>query len=216
MKHDTVIAIACFVLLSTTSCGVSYCPQLFPQLNQTTYTVNAALTTPKGIPYDPSGLPINPALIDRLTDEVEACLTKAFPDGNILSTVGQRDDALDGAACGPSHHFALPITRSCLKVKVASDWHLSMDEFDGSKQQQLHDVALDAGATCGKGQTGAGACYWRAGVQDKVTIVTTPSFYLFKQPLVEIITGCAYPWSSPTLSACMTPTTAPLSNGTAP
>jgi hypothetical protein len=216
MKRDTLFAIACFALLATTSCGVSYCKQLFPQLTQTTYTVAPSLTTPKGIHYDPSGLAINPALIDRLTDEVEACLTAAFPDGNILSTVGQRDDALDGAACGPSHHFTLPVSRSCLTVKVAADWHLSTDEFAGSKQQLLHDVALDAGADCGKNETGPGACYWRAGVQDKVTIVTTPSFYVFKQPLVEILTGCAFPWSSPTLTACMAPTTAPLSDGTGP
>lgn len=33
-------------------------------------------TTAKGIRYDPSGLPISGALIDRLTDEVEACLER--------------------------------------------------------------------------------------------------------------------------------------------
>jgi hypothetical protein len=196
-------------------CAAPYCKQLFPYNTQTSYSVSATLTTPKGIHYDPSGLPIRAALIDRLTDEVEKCLTETYPDGNILSTVGQRDAVRDGAACGPSHHFTLPVTRSCLTVKVASDSHLSTNEFNGSRQQLLHDVASEVG-DCGKGETGPGFCYWRAGVQNNVVIVTTPSFYVYKQPLIEIITGCAFPWSSPALSACMRPTTGPLSDGTGP
>jgi hypothetical protein len=160
-------------------------------------------------------LPINPALIDRLTAEVETCLLKAFPDTTILSTVGQRDAETEGPACGLSHKFTLPITRSCLTVKVAADWHMSESVWNGSKQQLLHDISSDAG-DCGKSELGPGACYWRAGVQSHVVIVTTPSFYVFKDPLVRIVTGCAYPWSSARLSTCMTPTTTALSDGSGP
>lgn len=195
-------------------CGATYCRQLFPQVTQTSYAVAATHTTPKGTHYDPSSLLINPRLIDRQVDEVEACLSAAYPDRFIESTVGGRD-VVDGAACGRSHRFTLPIDRGCLWVKVAADWHLSESEFAGSKQQLLHDIASESG-DCGKGETGPGACFWRAGVQDKVTIVTTPSFYVFKDPLVRIVTGCALPWSSPRLTACMTPTTTALSDGSNP
>ena len=92
---------------------------------------------------------------------------------------------------------------------------MSQNEFAGSRQQLLHDASSDAG-DCGKGENGQGACYWRAGVQDHVVIVTTPSMYLYKDPLVRIITGCAFPWSSPRLTACMRPTTAAMSDGAGP
>ena len=196
--------------ISLAGCA-NYCKQLFPQVTQTNYAVSATMLTPKGIHYDPSGLPINGALIDRLTDEVETCLMAAYPTGLIDSTTGH-PDAVDGPACGPSHSFTLPISRGCLTVKIAADWHLSTEVFAGSKQQLLHDIANDAG-DCGKGETGSGACFWRAGVQDHVVIVTTPSMWVFKDPLVRIITGCSFPWSSPKLTACMTPTTTALSDG---
>lgn len=205
-------ALSVLVLLVLVHCGTSYCKQLFPQITQTTYSVAATLVTPKGVHYDPSGLAINPALVDRLVDEVETCLAKAYPDGWVNTLAGQAQHD-DGAACGGSHHFTLPIARGCLTVKVAADWHLSEDVFAGSKQQLLHDIASEAG-DCGKGEGGPGACFWRAGVQDKVTIVTTPSFYVFKDPVVRVVTGCAFPWSSAKLSACMVPTTAALSDGT--
>lgn len=203
-----VVAFAAFA-----GCTSGPCPELFPQLTQTTYDVNATFVTPKGIHYDPSGLPISGELIDRLTDEVESCLTAAYPGGDITDTFQQPD----GIACstGQSHHFTLPVQRCCLTVKVAADWHLSTDTFAGSKQQLLHDVASETG-DCGKGEDGPGACYWRAGVQDETTIVTTPSFYVYKDPLVRIITGCAFPWSSPKMTVCMTPTTTALSDGTGP
>lgn len=203
-----------FALLLVTGCGVSYCKQLFPQVTQTTYTVGSTVTTPKGTHLDPSGLPISPALVDRLVDEVEACLTKAYPDGWINTLEGQAQHD-DGPACGKSHRFTLPITRSCLTVKVAADWHVSESVFNGSKQQLLHDIASESG-DCGKGENGPTACFWRAGIQSKVVIVTTPSFYLLKDPLVRIVTGCGAPWSSETLSACMQPTTGALSDGTGP
>lgn len=195
------------------ACAPSYCKQLYPQATQTTYPVNATKTTPKGIRYDDSGLPINPTLIDRLTDEVETCLTKAYPDGWINTLAGQENHD-DGAACGRSHRFTLPVSRSCLTVKIAADWHKSSSEFAGTFQQLLHDISSNAGPDCGKNEIGPGACYWRAGIQNNVVIVTTPSFFVYKQPLVEIITGCSFPWSSSKLSACMAPTTDAMSDGT--
>lgn len=209
-----VFLVAGAITYALTGCTpIVYCKTLFPQLTQTTYVVNATSFTPSGIRYDPSGLPINPELIDRLTDEVENCLMKAYPTGDITAMYQQPD----GLACGMTtpKHFTLPVNRGCLTVKIAADWHLSTAEFAGSKQQLLHDVASNTG-DCGKGENGPGACFWRAGVQDKVTIVTTPSMFVYKDPLVRIITGCAYPWSSPTMAACMTPTTTALSDGTGP
>jgi hypothetical protein len=67
------------------------------------YIVNADHVTSTGILYDPSAMRISPALIDRLTDETEACLIKA---GIIVGRIDR-------------HSFT---------IKVAGDWLLNCDK----------------------------------------------------------------------------------------
>lgn len=188
------------------SCGrQERCSAIYDFPDQTSYEVNANLLSPKSIAIDTSGLNISTKLVDRLTDEVETCLIKNFGNPPILPPDVQRD-----GSC-PGETFQLPIRRQCLTVKVANDWFLSENEADGSKQQLLPFVAGYGG--CGKGLSGDDPCYWRAGIQDNLTIVTTPSFYLYKDPLVKITTGCTNAWFDAKLAACMLPTTKPLSDG---
>lgn len=212
MGCKRLFSLALLAAIVTSCVNQGRCPGQFSFPTQTTYSVHATETTPKGIAVDPSGLPISLALVDRLTDEVETCLMATFPDGNLTPLVAQGENS----TCLHGTKILLPLPRSCMTVKVASDWHLSTDEFAGSYQQLLHDVAVGAPADCGKGETGTGPCYWRAGIQNNTTIVTTPSFYVYKQYVMEIATGCLNSWNSPELSGCMTPTTGPLSDGTGP
>lgn len=149
---------------------------------------------------DTSGLDVSLEKIDRLTDEVEACLLRTFPDGQLP------DDVVKNAKCRVAS-FDTTIPRKCLTVKVASDWKLSQYEYGGTKHQQL---PYTNGGMCTNKGLPAGVCYYRAGIQDDLTIVVPPSFYLYKDPLVRIATGCYDPWFSDVLAACMEPTTDPL------
>ncbi len=171
------------------------------------YQVSNTLTTPEGIAYDPSGLPISPQLIDRLTNEVDLCLTQLSPTGVLPSGIAQ------ASSCFGS--FQLPIQSKSFVVKVASDWVLSCDGT-----QQLLPKPVEAGpAGCvAKGQdpTAACPCRWRAGIECPNIIITTPSFYLYKDALTRFVTGCRNPWASPQLAQCASPSTTPLSDGTDP
>lgn len=196
-----------FVALFLIGCGKEQrCPEVYSFPDQTNYEININLISPKNIAIDTSGLNISAKLVDRLTDEVEECLIKTFGNPPTIPVEVQQ------AGSCPGETFQLPIRRQCLTVKVANDWFLSENEADGSKQQLLPFVAGYGG--CGKGLSGDGPCYWRAGIQNNLTIVTTPSFYLYKDPLVKITTGCTNAWFAAKLAECMTPTTKPLSNGT--
>jgi hypothetical protein len=168
-------------------------------------SVNATGTTPKGIAVDSSGLNINYARIDRLTDETEACIAKAYPAG-----VMPPDVVLTAACFRPAISLTAP--RSCMTVKVISDWFLSsvVSPIDGSKQQMIPGIVATG---CTEKGMPSGDCYRRVGILNYRTIVTPPAMYLYKQGVVELMTGCVAPWSVPALAACMTPTTGPLDNG---
>ena len=171
-------------------------------------SVNATGTTPKGIAVDASGLAINDARIDRLTDEAEACIAKTYPSATMPP------DVVLAAGCfRPAITLTAP--RSCMTVKVISDWFLSsvVSPVDGSKQQMIPGVIAEG---CTEKGMPPGPCYRRVGILNYRTIVTPPAMYLLKQGVVELMTGCVSPWSSPALAACMTPTTGPLDDGTGP
>lgn len=175
--------------------------------DQTAYDIHPSLATRDFILVDASGLDINLDKIDRLTNEVEECLTKTFGNPPILSEQTVADGQCQGGT------FELPIRRQCLVVKVAKDWFLSKYEYGGTHHQQL---PYTNGGMCTNKGLPAGVCYYRAGIQDDLTIAVPPSFYLYKDPLVRIVTGCRNPWYSNDLAACMEPTTDPLGNGTEP
>jgi hypothetical protein len=152
------------------------------------YEVTPTATTPLGIEVDSSGNAFDPARIDSMTEHVQACLTKAFPDNRFTS--GQQQ-----AAWCPDTVFK-GFCPKCLILKIVPWWRYS----DDGTQQLLPYIA----GKCSKpGQVGD--CYFRAAVQDGLTIVVPPSIYLYKTPLVSIATGCRNPWAVPELAACMQP-----------
>lgn len=199
-----------FVIVA--SCGPHHhatvrCQSKFWYADQTNYDVNPQFTTPKNIEVDTSGLNINLSKVDRLTDEVEQCLTDTFGNPPVLPP----DVVMNGQCVGTT--FDLPIHRECLVVKVANNWFLSTNEYGGSKHQQL---PYTNGGQCTNKGLPPGVCYYRVGIQDNLTIAVPPSFYLYKDGLVRIVTGCRNPWLSDPLANCMAPTTNPLDDGTQP
>ena len=180
---------------------VDRCKANYSQQDQTNYDVFLTETTETNIIVDTSGLSVDLKTIDRLVNEADECLLATFGNPVIIP-----DDVIRDGKC-ISNTFELPIKRDCLVVKIASDWHLSQYEYGGSKHQLL---PYTNGGNCTYKGLPDGVCYWRAGIQDNLTIVVPPSMYLLKDPLVKITTGCKDPWYAPKLAKCMTPTTNPL------
>ena len=174
------------------------------------YSVHPTEITQTGIAYDPSGLPINPELIDRLTNEVETCLATAFPGGVIPL------DVAAGSYCSATN-FTLPFDRHSFVVKIASDWVLSCPDPVYGQQQLLPVSAGDSGCIAkGLAPSAQCPCRWRAGIECPNNLITTPSFYLYKDVLIRYMTGCGDPWAMVQFSTCAMPTTLPLSDGTGP
>lgn len=184
------------------------CKAKYTFADDTDYVVNNDTFTSQNIEVDRSGMNINLAMVDRLTNEVEKCLTETFGNPAVLP-----EEVSKTAWCRGNTTFDLPLHRECLTVKVANDWFLSQYEYGGSKHQQL---PYTNGAECTYKGLPSGPCYFRVGIQDDNTIVVPPSFYLYKDALVRIATGCSYPWFHPSLAKCMEPTTKPLDNGSQP
>ena len=162
--------------------------------------------TPKNIAVDFGGQPINPARVDRIVDEVEACAAKLAPGGILPPEV-----VLQGA-CREAR-VTLPFPRSCMAIKVITNSFVSETQFAGSKHQMIPGwVSMD----CTEKGMPSGPCYRRSGIINSDTIVTTPSMYLLKDSLVKLYMHCETPWSSPALTKCMTPTTLPLDDGSGP
>jgi hypothetical protein len=196
-----------YAFISCTS-SKARCTPTFYNADQTSYSVSATLVTPKNVWVDTSGQNISLLRVDRLTDETEACLVKTFGNPPVIPL------AVAQAAGCKGLTFPLPIPRQCLTVKFPSDWKVSQTEFAGSKQQILSVGNGDP--NCTEKGLPPGYCFYRAAIQDGLTIVTTPSMYVYKDPLVRIVTGCQTPWSSPQFAACMAPTVGALDDGTAP
>lgn len=207
MRSSYLLIIIPLVL---TGCN-SYCSELqwgYSDSEFDHYSVDANLITPQGTPYDPTGQPISPELIDRLTGEVETCLATALP-GNILSK-----EIISNSHCSKTI-VELPIPRQSFSVKIPNDWVLNCD----GTEQVLPTPVMAGGLGCvAKGQTPSAQCpcRWRAGIKCPNTLIATPSMYLYKDVLIRFTTGCQNPWASPELAACATPSTTPLNNGTDP
>jgi hypothetical protein len=156
-------------------------------LSSGTYDVAPTLYTAKGIAVDSSGQAVDLVAIDALTDEVEACLARAFPGGVLPDAVYHA-----GSCERPSF---TPFRRECLTVKVPRDW------FVGVSGYQL--LPHGNGGSCEEKGHGPGKCFYRATIQDSTTIVVPPKLGLYADPLLKIMTGCHLPWSSAELSACI-------------
>jgi hypothetical protein len=182
------------------------CNPIYSYADQSDYDVYPNSKTNKNIDVDMSGLDINLSKIDRLTDEVELCLKKFGYPAHLP------DDVVKNGEC-ERNSFEFPIHRECLTVKVAANWFLSKYEYGGTLHQQL---PYTNGGQCTNKGLPAGVCYYRNTIQDDYTIVVPPSFYLYKDALVRIATGCHNPWYDNSLAECMTPTTNPLDDGSQP
>lgn len=137
----------------------------------------------------------NSTLVDRLTNEVEACLMTLDP---ILTQEEQRI----GGCQAPV--LEQKICRECLVAAIAPDWFYT--PYSGGQQ-----VLPIVGGRCIKADCdGQQKGYLRVFVQDDYVVVVPPSMYLYKEGLVKITTGCWQPWLLPRLAVCMTPTTGPL------
>lgn len=215
MKLFSILGIASLLIIllaiSDTDCNISNCTELQwgysdGEFNQ--YSVSGHNKTKTGTLYDPTGQNISPDLIDRLTNEVETCLSAAFPDGTLTQSV------VHNSIC-QSSHFPLPIDRTSFEVKIPDDWVLNCD----GTQQLLPTPVKAGGAGCvAKGQTPDAQCpcRWRAGIRCPNTLIATPSLYIYKDVLIRLTTRCQNPWASPELAKCATPSTTPLSDGSDP
>lgn len=179
------------------------------------YPFHPDVMTDEGIMVDTSGVWTGSAeatanvLIDRQVDEVETCLRETFPRGELPP------DLINTAHCDWGS-FPLQISRGCLRVKVASDAMLSADET-----QEVLPATGPVSICISKGLCPVGStdqscpCHVRAGIQDNEVIVVAPSAYLFKDPLIRMVTGCNNPWvvaaSGATLAKCAAPSVPALS-----
>jgi len=175
-------------------------------VSQFKYDVSPNDTTPEGISVDLSGQDVSLELIDRLTDEVESCLKEKFGDPPVLSP-----EAMQEGQCF-RNTFTLPINRSCLTIKIPDDWQYSCDGTQQVLPIKSTDYRPPDSACRVKGlePTPECPCRWRAGIQDSCIVVSTPSLYLYKDPLIRLVTGCNNPWVNNDLAHCAAPSTPPL------
>lgn len=197
MSHKVLAAIVPTIILlplfdtALTNCSISTCSETkwgYSYSEFDRYDVVLDHTTTAGTLYDPSAQNISPLLIDRLTHEVDVCLTDL----------------------GYS-----PINYQSFSVKVVGDWVLNCS---GTQQELPDPVWAGNGGCVSKGQAPSIACpcRWRAGIKCPNIILTTPSFYLYKDALTRFVVGTDNPWASPELAKCASPSTTPLSNGSDP
>lgn len=193
----TTFLTAC-VAFAFASCGSQNNGQCrsYALYNAFHYDVRPTLMSPSGIKIDPTGQALDMEKLERQTNEVERCLTDAFGSPPKIPPDVMRD-----AECLVDT-FNLPLDHGCLTVKVPDDWTLTCD----GSQQILPTRAPDEGCLeKGLTPTAQCPCRYRGGTQDDHIIVTTPSFYIFKDPLIRVVTGCNNPWRHPTLAKCAQP-----------
>jgi len=166
------------IFLFFVGCSAQECKIYYYQ-DQFNYKVNPALLTPSGIQVDPTNQTVSLTEIDKQTQEVEDCLSQLF-DGKLDEETIKESDCLENS-------FILPIQRECISVKIPDDWFWNRD----NTQQLLPSLAPDE--LC-RDKGLEPPCYWRAGIQDQLTIVVTPDLFLYKDPLIRIVTGCNNPW----------------------
>ena len=196
--------------ISLSSCNISFCSELnwgYSDAEFDHYDIIANNITLSGTTFDPTGQNISPQLIDRLTSEVETCLDTAF-NGTLP------DDVVHNSLCS-NNHFPIHINRAGFEVKIPNDWVINCD---GTQQLLPTPVKSGPNGCLAKGETPSAQCpcRWRAGIKCPNILITTPSFYLYKDVLVRYTTGCQNPWASPQLAACASPSTTPLSDGSDP
>ena len=168
----------------------------------TNYAVNATETTPEGIGVDSSGQAVDLAKIDRLTDELEACLRTNFADDPAIpaDAAAKADCRTDGVTPKTNLDPNVTVKRECLTVKIPTDWIVS-----ACSGEEVLLLPADDAFCLAKGITPTPECpcRWRVATQDDNTIVSPPGLKLYKAELARIVTGCNNVWVVPQITACL-------------
>lgn len=158
------------------------------------YEFNYDIITAQGIKVDTGGQDVDFDLLDKMTNEVQKCLLKTFGRNGKIPTRIQKE-----AYCSEIE-FDPKIKKECLNIKIPTNWIWSNTQYN---MQLLNDNAPFEGCARKGQKKEDGPCKWRAGISDSNIIVVTPNLYLYKDPLVKLITSCMGPWENKELSNCM-------------
>ena len=170
--------------------------------NVTTYSIQPNTKTPSGIQVDTSGFYIDLDAIDIKVLNVENCLKAKYPNGVLPPDVVTNGQCIRNT-------FDTTIHRDCMKVKVASDWHV------GCSGEQVfpcnipikycEDKGIVIDPHCKQGQAPSPdcpcPCECRDAIEQNDTVVTTPDLLLFDQSLIRLVSGCNWIWT-PGLQEC--------------
>lgn len=144
--------------------------------------------TDAGISVDDQRYELDLDRVDFITYDVAKCLSDMKP----LSV-----EEMTAAKCSrtPFH----PEVRSCLVIKVPQDWYVSTCTGNqlfrcNVPDQSCFDKGLAPTKQC--------PCACRASTQDDTAIITAPNLALYSTKVVELMTGCEYPWGVERLGYC--------------
>jgi len=126
-------------------------------------------------------------IIDDKITATESCLKSWY---------AERDDALHRV-----YNWKAP-ARSCYTVLLPDDWRVACEDpeqqvYGHAPQEACDAKGFEADLNC--------PCGWRTSLQSGNVIVTTPNLYMFRQSVVELLTGYApyYAWQDKSLIPCM-------------
>lgn len=156
-------------ILLLLACGSQPC---YPEIDYRNFTAYRQ-------PVDPP----DQTILEQL-HRVEACLAPLRSQW--LSPAEEQEAECLGRAA------AVLELRTCLRVAVAPDWHLSCTG------EQVFPCSIGPERCQQKGQlpTEACPCSCRAQIQDMTTIWITPNKKLLSAYAVTLLTGCLNPWTS--------------------
>lgn len=177
------------LVTSLSSCKKPKCYGFSGMLNTTSYDYSHINRyTDAGIAVEDPRHELDLDRVDYITLDVIKCLNEMGP---------LTDAELTAAQCGriPFHAEI----RSCFVVKVPQDWYVS-----SCTGNQLFPCNVPDQSCFEKGQTPTKECpcACRAEIQDDTALITAPNLALYSAKVVELMTGCAYPWGTPKLDYC--------------
>lgn len=201
-----------FVILLAVSCVANDTCYQNHYARITDYAINSKATTPHGVHVDTSGFTVDLEKIDYIFDSVEQCLLDNFEKiapfceekktycreiiDPQLSEYWKCYDLMVG--CQNYQRVKNGLDRSCVKIKIAPDWHLSCDD-----RYMLFPCNIPIQGCLDKGLTPTPECpcSCRSTIQGS-DIITTPELVVLSGELVRLITGFNNPWAVEPLKAC--------------
>lgn len=151
--------------------------------------------TPSGIQVDTSGFSVDLAAIDTKVLNVENCLKAKYPNGVLPPDVVVNGQCIRNT-------FDTTIHRDCMRVKIASDWHVGCSGeqvFPCNVPIKLcEDKGIMIDPHCKQGQAPSPdcpcPCECRSAIEQNDTVITTPDLRLFDDALMRLTTGCNFIW----------------------